>query len=145
MKTSGKTCLEKENLGFFIDSFIKTSSFVLQTIRPPHGEWGNGSWAGLLTTAGEADGLQQPLVSSRGQRQREHHHGALGGPHHQAGAEPAVPLPGEGLAEVEGGEDLWRLAVDAGHAGAAGAAERAVLGIWGENEETMTGGAAPAA
>lgn len=83
-----------------------------------------------LTAGVNADWLLQPLLATRWQAKRHHHHRALGGPHQQKGADGAVRLPGETLAEVKGGDDLPRLPVYAGYAGAARAGEGVILGIW---------------
>ena len=79
-----------------------------------------------LTAGRGDDGLQLPLFASGGQRERHGQHGAEGGAHVQAGRQGAVALADVGVAEVEGGDGLARLLVDAGDAGGARAAEGVV-------------------
>jgi len=92
-----------------------------------------------LTAAGDADGLREPLVGGGRQAELQQQHGPLGGAHHQAGARPALRcLAGETLAEVEGGDGLARLPLDARHAGAARAAEGVVPGVCSEKTKKKT-------
>ena len=72
-----------------------------------------------LTAGRGDDGLQLPLFTGGGQRERHGQHGAEGGAHVQAGGQGAVALADKGVAEVEGGDGLARLLVDAGDAGGA--------------------------
>lgn len=80
-------------------------------------------WAPSPTGGRDDNWLQLPLLPSGRQGEGEHQHGAQGRAHKQAGGQGAVPPPGEGIAELEGGDGLAGLLVDAGDAGGARAAE----------------------
>ena len=80
-------------------------------------------WWWRLTTGADGDRLLHPLLLLGGHGHGDEEHHAQAGAHPQAGGGLGVALAAVRLAELQRGHRLLGLPVDAGHAGAAGAAE----------------------